>query len=168
MSHLDRLVTALSYNPTTGEFRWLRNVNARAREGNLAGSISKTSGYLQIRFEGKLYYGHRLAWYITHGVWVDRIDHRDNCRSNNKIVNLRPCTHMQNNRNGVVRGNNTSGFKGVSLNKHGSYVAKITCNRKEVRLGSYKDPVAAALAYDKAANDLHSTFAKTNRMMGLI
>lgn len=56
-------------------------------------------------------------------------DHIDRNPFNNRKYNLRPCTITQNNRNGNLRRNNSSGVSGVSFNKRKQkWTAAVTCD----------------------------------------
>jgi hypothetical protein len=97
------------------------------------------------------------------------IDHIDTDSLNNQRYNLRRCTQSQNNANQPMSKSNTSGFKGVSLNKRdGKWWASIRVNRRLIHLGRFPSPKDAALAYDEAALRLRGEFARTNRMLGLL
>lgn len=92
-----------------------------------------------------------------------QVDHINGNRLDNRKENLRLCTHQQNQMNKSKQVNNTSGYKGVSLNKGKSkYRARITLNRKEINLGSFKTKEKAALAYNQAAKKYHGKFANLN------
>lgn len=62
-----------------------------------------------------------------------------------------------------TRSDNTSGFKGVSLDKGRSkWAAEITHNRRHIHLGRFTSPEDAARAYDRKARELHGEFACLN------
>ena len=82
------------------------------KAGTEAGTVAK-SGYRQVKIDGKLYYTHRLMFFIHHGFMPITVDHIDGDRQNNKIENLRSASYRQNNCNINTRKNNTSGVKGV-------------------------------------------------------
>lgn len=90
-----------------------------------------------------------------------RVDHINGDGLDNRRVNLRPATHADNMRNAQRRVDNTSGYKGVSWNKH-SWVAGIHFNRRRIYLGSFADPAEAARAYDAAALEYFGPFARLN------
>lgn len=91
------------------------------------------------------------------------VDHRFGNPLNNQRYNLRVCVHRQNSRNGAMRKNNTSGFKGVSFNKRRQkWVAKIKFNYVTINLGYFTDRIAAAIAYNEAAIKYHGAFARLN------
>ena len=76
---------------------------------------------------------------------------------------MRIATRAENSRNIGKRRNNTSGYKGVIFDKsRGRWAAQITVNYVMKNLGRYTDPIEAALAYDRAARELHGQFARTN------
>src|SRR5438874_447160 len=88
----------IAYSPETGELRWLKNINSRARAGALAGAKSslKSKPYLRLRIDGQLYYAHRLAWLYVHGDLPEMIDHVSGDTLDNRMVNLRKATRQQN------------------------------------------------------------------------
>jgi len=134
------LAKLVKYDPLTGGFVWIKN-------GLKAGGIDKQSGYYQIvRPNGKVY-GHRLA-FACMGVDVPpEIDHDDRNRGNNKWDNIKPISHVDNNRNKSLPTNNTSGTIGISWNKQrDKWNAYIVVSRKKKSLGAfvnYSDAVNA-------------------------
>nr|WP_269140600.1 HNH endonuclease [Proteus terrae] len=91
------------------------------------------------------------------------IDHIDGDKLNNRIENLRICTHNQNQHNQGIRASNKSGYKGVSWMKSvKKWQAQICCNSKVTHLGLYTNKIEAAKAYDEAAKKLHGDFAWLN------
>lgn len=93
------------------------------------------------------------------------IDHEDGDGLNNQKYNLRIATHQQNLFNRGKNKNNTSGFKGVRLDKRVKlrpWQAIIKINYKWKHLGMYETAEEAAMAYDQAAKELHGEFANLN------
>lgn len=106
----------------------------------------------------KKIYLHRFIMDAPKGTVVDHIngDTLDNRRSN-----LRVCTYSQNNCNAIHKKKNRTGYRGVSANGR-SYVAQIVLQGIRYRLGSFPTPKEAAVAYDRAAINLHGEFASLN------
>jgi hypothetical protein len=156
-----RLRELLHYDPSTGIFRW-RVARGGCVAGEQAGTLHN-DGYLWITVDYEQYAAHRLAWlYMTGTLPAEQIDHRDQRRANNSWDNLREATHAQNQHNVSMREDNSSGFKGVSYHRQaGKWLAQIRCNGAKIYLGIHPTPEAAAVAYAKAANDLHGEFAST-------
>lgn len=104
---------------------------------------------------------HRLIMNVPANKYIDHIN--GNTLDNRK-QNLRICTHAQNMLNKKqVATNNTSGFKGVSWNKHaGRWMSKINIHRKQLYIGLFDTKEEAALAYNKMALKLHGEFANVN------
>lgn len=162
MNPPDDIKRWLSYNRDTGLFRWIA-ARKKVCVGDIAGSVSKSSGYVEIKFCQKLYYAHRLAWWFVHGVMPQRIDHRDTVRHHNWIENLRLATQSQNLANASLRSDNSSGFKGVFFFKPtGRWASKIQVRGEAKHLGYFSTPEEAAAAYDAAACEHFGDFARVN------
>lgn len=164
----ERLRELLSYNAETGVFTWLRrSENSRldkifnARFSGAKAGSPNSNGYLLIGIKGRLYPAHRLAWLWVHGTMpADQIDHIDGNRANNALANLREATNSQNQRNRGSTKRNTSGFKGVSWRKgEERWYAQIAASGRNIFLGYYDTPDAAAAAYAAAAAKYHGAFA---------
>ena len=84
-----------TYDPETGELWWKERRSNRVDMSRRAGS-QNGHGYWQVRYKGKVYYQHRLIWQMVHGYIPSEIDHIDQDKSNNKLGNLRECTHAEN------------------------------------------------------------------------
>lgn len=153
-----RLKELLSYDPETGEFRWLVS-SGRVFKGSVAGCLSK--GYIQIRVDNQAYRAHRLAWLYVHGVWPTKeIDHIDSARPNNRIANLREATRTENLRNIGLQSHSTTGYKGVSKAAN-KYLACATLNSKKIHLGHFPTAELASEAYQTFAKANHGEFYRT-------
>lgn len=156
----DRVRAALDYAPETGVFhRKETSRNNRVRAGEVAGHLSP-QGYRLIGLDGTQHLAHRLAWLYIHGSWpVNRIDHRNEDKDDNRIANLREATNSENHWNTAPHRRNTSGFKGVSFDKSmGKWHAQICRDYQNRRLGYFDTPEEAHAAYLAAARDLHGAF----------
>lgn len=146
----------ISYNPETGDMFWLGG----PRLGKAAGCVSPTTRYIHIKLNQHQYLAHRLAWLHQYGCWPNaEIDHRDLCRSNNAIANLREATPSQNRTNTGLRSTNTTGFKGVSFNKPSKkYRADIRIKGRRTTLGYFDNALDASRCYEAAAFVAHGEF----------
>jgi hypothetical protein len=100
ISH-EEVLRRLEYFPLSGEFYWRKTSNKREsiRAGKLAGCYNIIHKYFYISLNNTLYATHRLAWFYVYKEWPNTIDHIDNNKSNNKIVNLRNVSQKENTRN---------------------------------------------------------------------
>jgi hypothetical protein len=155
-----RLHELLEYDQETGDFRWRKRKAIRIAAGQIAGGVSKPSGYWLICIDGCLYRAHQLAWLYVTGQWGrPLIDHRDGNPANNRWSNLRCATRSENSHNRGLQRNNTSGFKGVSLHK-GKWRAQIRKDGRIRVLGAFPTPQEAHAAYVAAARELFGEFAR--------
>lgn len=92
-----------------------------------------------------------------------QVDHRNGNGLDNQRANLREATRTQNNANARRRKDNTSGFKGVTLDARiGRWSARIHVNKQCRSLGYFATAEEAALAYDIAAFEAFGEFARPN------
>jgi hypothetical protein len=89
---------------------------------------------------------HRIIMKTPVGMQVDHIDHNG---LNNQKSNLRNCTQSQNSSNRTAYGK--SKYLGVHIRENGKYRASIRRENKRKDLGTFKNEIDAAIAYDRAA-----------------
>lgn len=90
-------------------------------------------------------------------------DHIDGDGLNNDDGNMRECTKSENAMNSKKRIDNTSGYRGVSLDKpSGKWKSYIVINNKYNHLGYFLTAEESARAYNKAAVELFGEFAFLN------
>lgn len=97
---LEELHTILRYNHESGGMTWLVN-SPRVRAGSIAGTVN-SYGYVVIKIRGQLYKAHRIAWFMSTGIWPDRaleIDHINQIKGDNRLCNLRLVTRSENQKN---------------------------------------------------------------------
>lgn len=91
------------------------------------------------------------------------VDHANHNTLDNRRSNLRICTYQENNMNAQKRQNTSSQYKGVRWNqKNRRWYAGIKFNKKDIHLGTFKDEIEAARAYNASALMLFGPFAVLN------
>lgn len=155
----DRVRELLNYDPKTGKFTWRVRTSNRIKVGDVAG-VKGLNGYIFLSIDNHKLLAHRVVWYYVHGKWPPEcIDHINGVRDDNRLENLRLATVSQNATNGVLRATNTSGYRGVSWSKaKQKWVASITKERKQMKLGYFKTKEDAHFAYLEAARQMHGDF----------
>lgn len=181
ISELRRLV---SYDPDSGEFRWLHRKPTDFPEGKgkppdvtcaiwnkkyaglRAFCTDNGCGHMRGRIHDSDYMAHRVAWAIFYGAWPDgQIDHINGIRSDNRIANLRVASNQDNSRNQRFRGG-SSRFKGVCYlpqrKRWLAYCSDDQGRRRSLRTHATEED--AARAYNDAARRFHGAFAKLNEV----
>ena len=135
----------ISYNPKTGEFKWIKS-RGTIKAGSVTGATSP-EGYIIIGFNGARLRAHRLAWFYTYGVFPSGvIDHIDNNKANNRIRNLRDVSHAENSQNRANSAHWLGGYVSASKNKcksrnidrrKGRYQVRVTLNKNQLVFGSW-------------------------------
>jgi len=150
-----RLLEVVNYDPQTGVFTRLLPSSNGANAGDIMGA-SKSTGHLTGCIDGESYALHRLAWvYMTGSMPKNQIDHINHDPSDNRWINLRDVTAMENQRNRSLNKNNTSGFNGVRwVTRDKMWMSRIKINSKYIHLG-YFDTLIDAVAARIRANNEH-------------
>lgn len=177
---VELLRRVLRYEADTGRLYWLPRTPDLFRDGRHtaehtcnkwnsknAGKEAFTAnndGRKEGRIFGVCYRAHRVAWALHHGRWPDgEIDHINHDASDNRIANLRDCTHAENLANSSSTKGSTSRFLGVSWSKKSAkWSAIISPNGKTIALGRFASEIEAAKAYDDAARKHFGEFANLN------
>lgn len=133
----------------------------KAKKDEIAGSLS-SEGYRAVWIDGNRYQAHRVVFFLVHGYMPSQVDHIDCNPMNNSIDNLRAADSSGNNRNKKKSSKNSSGFKGVTWNKHNKrWAAKIGVDGATINLGMFTTPEAAHEAYKSASSLHHGNFGRT-------
>ena len=116
-----------------------------------------------INFEGLTILEHRAIWLYCKGKLPPsaeglEIDHINGDATDNHITNLRLVTRGQNQFNAGMRKDNTSGLKGVTQTRSGTFAANISINGKVKYLGAFPTAVEASEAYQKKAQELRGEY----------
>lgn len=166
MCFYEELSQLLVYDPKSGCLTWKEDRPIqRAKYPSKAGDIAtrmfrlKQNTYLIVCYRSKNHLAHRLAHMIKTGTMPPIIDHIDNDGTNNRWDNLRGATHAENIRNSPVRKHSSTGLKGAR--KEGKrFVARITVNKRCIKLGTFATAEEAHEAYVRAAIEHHGEFAR--------
>lgn len=156
MLTFERANELFRYDPISGKLFWKKTAANRVKVGDEAGSFSKSTGYIQIRVDNKLYPLHRIVILLATGVYdkTVQVDHIDHNRGNNRLSNLRVVSHAENMRNQSLRNTNKTGITGVcvSYTRKGTkrYEAYIRYKFKKIHLGYYNTLEEAAAARAEA------------------
>lgn len=126
--------------------------NSRYAE-KLAFNNDDGSGYRRGCIFKKQERAHRILWFMRYGKVPDFIDHIDGNRSNNSIDNLREVTKLENCRNASLRKDSPIGQTGISKTSNGRWIAAITVDRKNIRLGTFDELANAIVARKQAEAD---------------
>jgi hypothetical protein len=160
----DYVRSLFEYDPETGVLTWKerpkehftsdriwKGTNTRCA-GKVAGKANQ-DGYIIVGIDNRTIAAHRVIWLLVTGVLPDEIDHDDGIRNNNRFANLLDVSHAQNMTNKSMRRDNKSGVCGVGWHKiDRRWVAHITVNNKQIRLGGFiekEDAIAARLAAEQ-------------------
>lgn len=159
----ERLKKLLSYNPETGDWKWLMPINKRTLIGDAAGTIS-VHGYRIITIGGVKYRASRLAYLYMNGSWPpDEMDHKNRCKLDDRWDNLRVVSRSQNALNRDLQENNTSGARGVHWDSNREkWFAQVKVDGVNHSIGRFDSFEEAVVARDSAAKDLHQDFAVLN------
>ena len=120
--------------------------------GKRAFTTKLYSGYLVGAIFGDSFRAHRVIWALHYGEWPNKqIDHINQDRTDNRIVNLRDVTNRENSMNRTIQKNNSSGVTGVCwYNRDSKWAAYIMVSGEKIHLGYYDTIKSATNARFKA------------------
>lgn len=119
--------------------------------GNAVGSLHNKTGYLRFNVNGikQPITCHSFIFYFGSNSVVEQIDHKNGIKTDNRFINLRSVTNIQNQYNKVLS-------KGYSSNKKGTkHTARIGVNGKVIYLGVFDNETDAKNAYLDAKKIYH-------------
>jgi hypothetical protein len=137
----------------TGE---IRNKHKRI----LKGCVSR---YISVMRNGTSYQVHRLIAmaFIPNPNNLPCVDHINNIKTDNRVENLRWCSHSQNHQNISLYSNNTSGIKGISWYSN-KWNAQLQINGKHIYIGGFDTKEEAITARQTKAQELYGEFCYDN------
>jgi hypothetical protein len=145
----------LRYDPDSGEFFWLRSRPRGIKPGDKAGCVTP-HGYRYIKFLGRPYFAHRLAWFFVTGEWpLGWLDHINGDRQDNRYSNLREATTSENQQNRKMQTYSKSGMIGVRRSYGSRWRAMIIIDGRRIYLGAFATKDEAHAAYIKKKSEIH-------------
>ena len=120
--------------------------------------VYRQGGYASTRINGRAVHLHR---FILNAPEDKEVDHKNGNGLDNRRLNLRLCSHAENMQNRKTHKNNTSGHKGIWLDRRcGKWVATIQCDGERKRLGSSFDKKELIVLRQKAEKELYKDFQR--------
>lgn len=122
-----------------GALYWRTSPGRRIRIGDLAGNLDKVTGRYRICYDKKLYWRSDLVFLIHKGEWPkhSHCDHKNGDITDDRIENLIDANFSKAHRK------NSELPEGIRRTRNNSYVV-------DLYLGSFKDPLLAAMVYQTA------------------
>jgi len=131
--------------------------------GKEAGCIQPThngKAYWVIQINGVKYRRGRLMFLVLYGRFpYPCLDHINGDSLDDRPLNIREATVMQNAWNHKKRNRKIKLPMGVRNTKNGRYEARISCNKKQIHLGCYSTPEKAHSIYMVKRKELYADFS---------
>lgn len=152
----EKLKTLLHYDPDTGVLIWRAKPSRGIKVGRQAGTPT-SEGYLALQINKKKMFAHRAIWFYVYGIWPEQeIDHINRNRADNRFVNLRAATRLENSHNTGKHVTNTSGYKGVTFHRRSKrWQVQLSANNKTFYVGQFTQLTDAVQARAIAEIFLH-------------
>ena len=151
----DELHRIFCYDPETGLLTSKIRRSTRLDVGDVVGT-NDAQGYITITLHYKKYKAHRLIYKMMTGEDPEFIDHINQDRSDNRWVNLRSCTALQNRYNSKCK----SPHKDIFITDRKSpYRVRVRYDGKRINVGSYATLEEAIIARDEVLAKYHGEFA---------
>jgi hypothetical protein len=149
-NHFSQCCEWLRYDKESGDFWWIQSPPNTTLIGQKAGAVN--NGYIELTFNLRKIFAHRLAWFIIYGYIPKCIEHKDRNTLNNAIDNLIESTRQNVGHNKTEpQINNTSGFRGVYYHKKNrTWFSSVKVNKRSIYLGTFENAQLASDAYEQA------------------
>jgi hypothetical protein len=120
-----------------GKLFWKKKVASKVVVGQEAGS-TRADGYKLIQVNKRRYLVHQVIFALKHKYFAKELDHINGNPFDNRVENLRAVNRHENNYNRRTPSHNTSGIKGVFMQKRGkTWSARLTTKSKLFRVGGF-------------------------------
>jgi len=123
-----------------------REIKFSSQNGYISCSMVVDGERIKLYKHRLVYHAHNQDWDIFDGSMLNMIDHINHDPTDNRIENLRPVTHQQNNFNRICKGYHRSGNK---------WRAVIYLDGKRTHIGMFETEEDARNAYIKKKLELH-------------
>ncbi len=164
-SMLNQLKARFQYDHESGE---IQSKSRRSPCGKYAsvGHLN-ANGYIDICVMGKTIKGHRVAWFLVHGVWPSQyldIDHMNGIKHDNRMTNLRLVSrtiNAQNRKNAwSKKANKLIGVYFIASKKQKPWRAALKVMGRLMDLGQFETEEEAYSAYLDAKLIYHTGFVQ--------
>jgi len=118
-------------------------------------------GYRHVSVNNKLFYHHVICFCLGRQCTLgeeEEVDHRDRCKTNDILRNLRLASKSDNCKNRSCFSNNKLGYKCIHQRRNGSFRVDISSNNKRTYVGDFILLDDAIKARDEALVVLHGEF----------
>ncbi|MFC0235508.1 hypothetical protein [Fictibacillus phosphorivorans] len=129
-------------------------------------------GYVYTSINNRTKYMHRIITENNTPIHTDHIKNTSNSfldKLDNRSCNLRFATNQQNQQNARKRKDNTTGYKGVSID-NGAYKVQLRINKKKLYFGGFKTDkyekslIMSACIYDVVSEYVFGEYADHNKI----
>jgi hypothetical protein len=161
------------YEAHTGNFFWKRRPAHHFRDagyaeswnaryaGTRAFTETNEKGYRrgEVLYRGRRYKlrAGRVALLMAYGIEAETVDHINQKRDDDRLVNLRPATNSENAQNRTFRGPQARKLRGTRSTGQ-KWVAYIKHDGRRLKIGLYDTEIEAHRAYEAAAKRLRGDF----------
>jgi hypothetical protein len=124
-----QVLNLFDYNPNTG-------ILTKKGTSTQVGFLDSRH-YRSLTINKRMYKAHRIIWLMVFGHFPEQcIDHINRIKTDNRLVNLKEASFIDNMKNRPLQRNNTSSKKGVFFTQ-GMWYARIYVEHKTINLGRF-------------------------------
>jgi hypothetical protein len=153
-----QLLQIFNYDNHTG---LLYYINKQTNIFRPVGNINKQTGRAEVQINKQKYQQSRIIYKMYTGEEPPIVDHIDGNPSNNKLENLRPSNHLQNQHNRKISADNKTGHKNICWHKGAKkWYVQVRYNNKFVVRLLIEDLELAILVAQEARDKYHGQFAR--------
>jgi hypothetical protein len=159
-----KILTLFSVDLSSGRVFWIKppknhsNLIGKEAGAFRFNALDRSKGYWVIHVDGKSYRRGRIIYRVACGDWPDILDHIDGNGVNDIPTNLRKASVLQNSWNHRTRKKKSDLPMGVRADRHGRYVARISCRKKHFHLGVFDSPEEAQSVYISKRKELFGEY----------